>query len=180
MKALGQVLFQGATASAAQKAYTAADVGRFFSSDRASDDYAYSIYQNNNSREDLAMLFEEFMMGYRHAVRYDIAYTNLYVDGMTANMVIVGWGERGRIAETAVKPRIKLVLQRIAPWISTTAVDSLPAPVMMQAGASWDANLAISPIGAFAQPARATLLGSVVNVPVRSAKDDLKPRRIGH
>lgn len=181
MKALGQVLFQGATANAAQKAYTAADVGRFFSSDRASDDYAYSIFQDNNSREDLAMLFEEFMMSYRHGVRYDIAYTNLYVDGMTANQVIVGWGERGRIAETAIKPRIKLVLQRIAPWISTTAVDSLPTPVMMQAGASWDANLAISPIGSFAQPAGATtLLGTLVNAPLRSAKDDLKPRRIGH
>ena len=69
MKALGQVLYQGAAANDAQKAYTAADVGRFFGADRASDDYAYSIYQDNNSREDLAMLFEEFMMSYRHGVQ---------------------------------------------------------------------------------------------------------------
>jgi hypothetical protein len=66
MKALGQVLFQGTAANDVQKAYSAADVGRLFGSDRASDDYAYSIYQDNNSREDLAMLFEEIMMGYRH------------------------------------------------------------------------------------------------------------------
>jgi hypothetical protein len=181
MKALGQVLFQGAAASAAQKAYTAADVGRFFGSDRASDDYAYSIYQDNNSREDLAMLFEEFMMSYRHKVQYDIAFTNLYTDGMTASQVKVGWGERGRIAEPAIKPRIKLVLARIAPWISTAAVDSLPAPVMMTVGASWDANLAISPNGGvFAAPSGTALLGSMVNAPLRAAKDDLKPRRVSH
>ena len=37
-----------------------------------------------NEREDLAMLFEEFMMSYRHGVQYDAAYTNKYVDGMTS------------------------------------------------------------------------------------------------
>lgn len=181
MKALGQVLFQGVAANAQQKAYTAADVGRFFSSDRASDDYAYSIYQDNNSREDLAMLFEEFMMSYRHKVQYDIAFTNLYTQGMTGAQVLVGWGERGRIAEEAIKPRVKLVLQRIAPWISTAAVDGLPAPVMMTVGASWDANLAISPNGGmFAAPAGTALLGRLVDAPLRPARDDLKPRRIGH
>jgi hypothetical protein len=181
MKALGQVLFQGAPANAAQKAYTAADVGRFFGSDRASDDYAYSIYQDNNSREDLAMLFEEFMMAYRHKVLYDIAFTNLYTEGMSAGQVLVGWGERGRIAEPAIKPRIKLVLARIAPWISTAAVDTLPAPVMMTVGASWDANLAISPNGGvFAAPQGATLLGALANAPLRPAREDLKRRRIGH
>jgi hypothetical protein len=179
MKALGQVLFQGAAATAEQKAYSAADVGRMFGADRASDDYAYSIFQDANSREDLAMLFEEFMMSYRHQVQYDIAFTNLYTDGMSADQVIVGWGERGRIAEPAIKPRIKLVLQRIAPWIAAAAVDGLPAPVMMRAGASWDANLAISPNGGvFAAPAATALLGTLVNAPLRSARDDLKLRGI--
>jgi hypothetical protein len=180
MKALGQVLFQGAVATAEQKAYSAADVGRLFGADRASDDYAYSIFQDANSREDLAMLFEEFMMSYRHKVQYDIAFTNLYTEGMSADQVIVGWGERGRIAEPAIKPRIKLVLQRIAPWIPAPEVDSLPAPVMMRVGASWDANLAISPNGGvFAAPAATALLGRLVNAPLRSARDDLKLRRIG-
>lgn len=143
MKDLGQVLYRGATANAEQRAYSAADVGRFFSGDRASDDYAYSIDGDSNSREDLAMLFEEFMMGYRHGIQYDIAYTNLYRDGMTSDQVIVGWGERGRIAEPAIKPRLKLVLQRVAPWIDPAVVDSLPAPIPMRAGASWDANLVL-------------------------------------
>lgn len=143
MKGLGQVLFQGAKATEEQKLYRAADVGRFFASDRATDDYAYSISDGASSREDLAMLFEEFMMSYRHAIGYDIAFTNLYREGMRSDQVLVAWGERGRIAEPAIKPRIKLVLQRVAPWIDAEAVDSLPAPVMMREGLSWDANLAL-------------------------------------
>ena len=174
MKGLGQVLFQGAAATDAQKAYTAADVGRFFSSDRASDDYAYSTYQDSNSREDLAMLFEEFMMSYRHGVQYDIAFTNVFTDGMTTAQAIVGWGERGRIAEAAIKPRIKLVLARIAPWIDPAVVDSLPAPILMKVGASWDANLVLSGPGAVqAQPS--SLRTGLASAP-RPGREDLKVR----
>jgi hypothetical protein len=169
MKALGQVLFQGAKASEEQKAYSAADVGRFFAADRASDDYAYSIYQDNNSREDLAMLFEEFMMSYRHGVQYDIAFTNQYVSGMGNDQVIVGWGERGRIAEPAIKPRIKLVLQQIAPWIDPAAVDGLPAPIMMRVGASWDANLVLGPANALSKQS-SQRIGAVP----RAVREDLK------
>ncbi|MBC7454656.1 MAG: hypothetical protein H7335_13310 [Massilia sp.] len=174
MKALGQVLFQGALASDAQKAYSGADVGRFFAADRASDDYAYSIHQGSNSREDLAMLFEEFMMSYRHGVQYDIAFTSLYAPGMRAEQVIVGWGERGRIAEAAIKPRLKLVLAQIAPWIEPGVVDSLPAPILMRAGVSWDANLAISADSAFAQPS--SLRMGVAGAPARTGTEDLKLR----
>ncbi|RJG20594.1 hypothetical protein D3872_08205 [Massilia cavernae] len=144
MFGLGQVLFQGTTPTEEQKRYTAADVGRFFGSDRASDDYAYSVTGANNSREDLAMLFEEFMMSYRHNIQYDIGFTNLFSEGMPASQVLVAWGQRGRIADPAVKPRIKLVLQRIAPWIDPSAVDALPAPIMMRPGVSWDGNLVLT------------------------------------
>jgi hypothetical protein len=172
MKALGQVLYRGATPTAEQKAYTAADVGRFFASDRANDDYAYSISGNSNSREDLAMLFEEFMMSYRHGIQYDTAYSNLYQPGMTADQLLVAWGERGRIAEPAIKPRIKLVLQRVAPWIDPAMVDTLPAPIMMRAGASWEANLNLtSPTSLssmWKQSAKRTLGGG--------ARDDIKKR----
>ncbi len=176
MKSLGQVLFQGAAASDAQKAYSGADVGRLFGADRASDDYAYSISQGSNSREDLAMLFEEFMMSYRHGVQYDLAFTNVLTDGMTAADAIVGWGERGRIAEAAIKPRIKLVIQRIAPWIDPAVVDSLPAPILMKVGASWQANLVLGSSGAAAQPS--SLRMGQAGAP-RAAREDLKLRRAG-
>jgi len=176
MKALGQVLYQGATATAEQKAYTAADVGRFFASDRANDDYAYSINGDSSSREDLAMLFEEFMMSYRHGMLSDYAYTDLVLAGQTADQVIVRWGERGRIAEPAIKPRIKLVLQRIAPWIDVTAVDRLPAPVMMTPGVSWTGNLAISPAGT---GLTASSLRAGAAAP-RRAQDDLRAVQRAH
>lgn len=178
MKGLGQVMYQGAKANDVQKGYGPADVGRFFGADRASDDYAYSIYGDSNSREDLSMLFEEFMMGYRHGVRYDIAFTTVFKDGMTADQVIVGWGQRGRIGEAAIRPRLKLVLQRIAPWIDLAAVDALPAPILMRAGASWDANLVQIPGGTSAQPS-SLRAGSAAASP-RELGDDLKSRRVLH
>jgi hypothetical protein len=143
MFGLGQVSFWGATATAAQRAYTPADVGGFFASDRANDDYAYSKYENNNSREDLAMLFEEFMMTSRQNVQLDIAFGTKFQTGMSGDQVIIAWGQRGRIADPAVKPRIKLVLARVAPWIATSEVDSLPAPLLMRAGSSWNNNLVL-------------------------------------
>lgn len=141
MKGLGQVLYQGATPTDTQKGYTAAQVGGFFGGDVASDDYAYSTSGNTASREDLAMLFEEFMMYYRHGAQYDVGYTNKFVDGMTSGDLVVAWGQRGRIGHPSIKPRIKLVLQRIAPWINPAEVDALPATIQMTAGNTWEQNL---------------------------------------
>ena len=176
MKGLGKVLYQGVTATAVQKAYSATDVGRFFSADRASDAYAYSISStgNGNSREDLAMLFEEFMMSYRHGISYDYAFTDVVQSGQTAQQVLVRWGQRGRIAEAAIKPRIRLVLQQVAPWIDVSAVDRLPAPVLMTPGVSWAGNLAISPASGVAA---SSLRAGVPAANVRSAKDDLRRTR---
>jgi hypothetical protein len=140
---LAQVSFWGATATPAQRAYTAADVGGFFASDRANDDYAYSKYENSNSREDLAMLYEEFMMTSRQNVQLDIAFGNKFQSGMSGDQIIIAWGQRGRIADPAVKPRIKLVLARIAPWIDPAEVDSLPAPLLMRSGSTWNNNLVL-------------------------------------
>ncbi len=147
MKSLGQVMYKGKTASVDDRSYSAAQVGAFFASDVASDDYAYSINIDpqtqvaESSREDLAMLFEEFMMAYRHNAQYDVAYTNVYRAGMSADDLLVGWGQRGRIGDALIKPRVKLVIARIAPWIAASAVDALPAPVQMRVGASWTSNL---------------------------------------
>jgi hypothetical protein len=155
MKGLGQVLYQGTTPTATQKAYTAAQVGSFFASDVASDDYAYSTSGNTASREDLAMLFEEFMMAYRHGAQYDVGYTNKYESGPSGDL-IVAWGQRGRIGLPTIKPRVKLVVQRIAPWIDLAAVDALPAPIQMTVGNTWQQNLAITP-GLLAGPTASPL-----------------------
>jgi hypothetical protein len=124
------------------------------------------------------MLFEEFMMSYRHGVQYDTAYTNLFKDGMTFDDVIVAWGERGRIAEPGIKPRVKLAVDRIAPWIGGAAVDTLPAPIMMTPGRSWTANLAISPAGSMVQPS-SLKFGMTGSAP-RVVRDDLQAARRNH
>lgn len=178
MKGLGQVMYQGATATPTQRGYTAAQVGGFFGSDVASDDYAYSTSDGANSREDLAMLFEEFMMYHRHGAQADVAYTNVFTDGMTSDQLIVAWGQRGRIGHTNIKPRVKLVLNRIAPWIPATAVDALPAPIQMTAGLSWEANLVQG--GTMAKPQPASFMATTTAAKVTRVREDMANRRHAH
>jgi hypothetical protein len=178
MKGLGQVMYQGATPTALQKSYTAAQVGNFFSFDVANDDYAYSI-NGSNSREDLAMLFEEFMVAYRYGAQYDVGYTQAIKDTDTAETLIVAWGQRGRIGAPLIKPRIKLVLQRIAPWIPLSAVDSLPAPIQMRAGESWYANLN-QPTGLNAGVPRPANFALTSAEKVTQVRDDVASRHRAH
>lgn len=138
MRALAQVKFQGATATPTQRAYTPQQVGGFFSADRSTDEYNYST-----TREDIAMLFEEFMMFRNHGVRRDVAITDKIGPTTTGATLIVRWGQRGRVAETAVRPRVKLAVGSLAPWIDPASVDAFPAPLAMRAGESWNANLVL-------------------------------------
>ena len=177
MKGLGQVMFLGVAPTAEQKAYSAAQVGNFFASDVASDEYAYSVNGDANSREDLAMLFEEFMMSYRHGIQYDVAYSNVYKEGMTSDQLIVAWGQRGRVGSASIKPRVKLVLSKVAPWIDLAAVDALPAPIQMPVGRSWDANLVLSSSG---NATRLAHVFSTMSEKQNRARDDILSRRHAH
>jgi hypothetical protein len=118
-------------------------VADFFRADRATDEYSYSIPPGSTaaSREDVAMLFEEFMMSLRHAARRDVGMTNKFRPGMTGSDLIVAWGQRGRVADPTIKPRMVQVLGELAPWLPASTVDSLPAPVLLREGVSWTANL---------------------------------------
>ena len=138
MRSLAQVKFQGVTATPAQRAYTPQQVAGFFAPDRATDEYNYST-----TREDIAMLFEEFMMFRNHGIRRDVAITDKIGPTTTGDTLIVRWGQRGRVAETAVRPRVKLAVAGLAPWIDANEVDAFPAPLAMRAGESWNANLVL-------------------------------------
>jgi hypothetical protein len=139
MRALAQVKFFGVTADPTQRTYTPQQVGDFFRADRASDEYNYTTI-----REDIAMLFEEFMMFHRHGIRRDVGITDKITPTTTGNTLIVRWGQRGRSGATAVRPRVKLAVQNIAStWIDPNLVDMLPAPLDMRAGESWNANLTL-------------------------------------
>jgi hypothetical protein len=149
MFGLAQVKFQGATATAEQRAYTPDQVAAFFSADRANDEYNYST-----TREDITMLFEEFMMFRNHGWRRDVAITDKITSGTTGSTLTVRWGQRGRIGEASLKPRAQLVIERLSPWVlaaDSNAVQNLPAPIPMRAGSSWTSNLTLpAPMGGLA------------------------------
>jgi hypothetical protein len=142
MYGLGEVSFQGETADATQKSYLPSDVASFFSPDTASDYYAYS-----SIREDYAMLFEELMMKARYGLDRDIAVTNQPTgDVIYANDYIVEWGQRGRIGETNIKPRVIYTAENVLPeFDSASAVSTLANPIPMVMGNDWYESLNLSP-----------------------------------
>jgi len=156
MLALGRVMYRGVEATPEQKGFQAADVGRFFSADRVTDSYAYSVEPKANppiSFEDTAMLAEEFWMAYRHGVRRDVAMTNtLTNDSQTARDLIVAWGQRGRIGASEVRERVAFVLSEVAPWLPADAVQTLPEPVLMASGKDWVTNLDLASIASAIRP----------------------------
>jgi len=161
MKGLAQVKFWGATADAAQRAYTPTQVGTFFSGDQATDEYNYSSQDGTKFREDLAMVFEEFLMFRNHTFRRDVAITDKITPTTTSSTLIVRWGQRGRIGEASIKPRATLVLQNLAPWVlqaDANAVTNLPPPIAMRVGDSWASNLLVpAPPGGLASIQRIQL-----------------------
>ena len=140
MYRLAQVRYQGETATAAEQSYSPSDVAGFFSPEHAPHFYNYS-----SEREDYAMLFDELMMKVRFNVDRDIAITNQ--PQSAEEEYIVTWGQRGRIGEANIKPRVEYVTRRILPEYTTVSQDinNLEAPIAMQTGKTWAENLAISP-----------------------------------
>lgn len=145
MLGLAQVSFHGVSATATQKSYTPQDITQFFSSEVAPQYYNYS-----SIREDYAMLFDGFMMKARYNIDRDIAITNQVDSGGLASDYIVEWGQRGRISDEDIKPRVAFVVDRILPEFDDfqPILDNLPAPIAMESGKSWIDNLDISPSSA--------------------------------
>jgi hypothetical protein len=146
MFGLAEVKFFGTTPTAVQIAYTPDQVAGFFRVDGANDEYNYARSDLSfTPREDLAMLFEEFMM-YRltgGAWRRDVAITDKILDTTTSSTLTVRWGQRGRIGEAAPKTRAELVVRELAPWVLISEVHNLPPPIPMQPGESWASNLVL-------------------------------------
>ena len=141
MAGLAQVKFQGVTANATQRGYTPLQVAGFFSIDRATDEYNYST-----TYEDVAMSLEEFLMQHRLGILRDKAIADKITATTTSSTAIVRWGQRGRIGEADIKPRVRSIVQQLTPWVNPNAVDGLPPPLAMRAGESWNDNLALPAI----------------------------------
>lgn len=131
MTNLAQVSFAGEDATSQQKALSASDVVGLFEPDNAPAYYSYSTI-----REDYATLFERFMMAYRMGVSADVAVTN------DDSELIVSWGQRDRISELNIRPRVTAVVDQILPELDVESLQlNLPAPKLMQVGSSWFENL---------------------------------------
>ncbi len=169
---LGRVQFFGATATDVQRAYQPADVAAFLSADRATDDYSYSWPTGQSvPREDAAMLAEEALMQLRHGVLRDFAITPLYVSGSSADLV-VAWGQRGRVGEPAIRPRVALVLAQTMPWLPAGFTDALAPPLALRAGLTWGQNLD--------QAALASGAARALSVSERALEADLDTQRRSH
>ncbi len=142
MRGLAQVSFAGEVATQTQKNYLPADIEAFFSTEGASDFYAYS-----SLREDYAMLFEELMMQNRFNVIRDVAITNQPVgESISAADYNVTWGQRGRIGDDRLRDRVLFTASRVLPEFDSQAAMILVAkPIEMGEGSNWLENLTISP-----------------------------------
>lgn len=142
MQGLARVLSFGETPTLLQNSYTPSDITYFFSNDRVNDDYSYSVPSGASfSREDAAMLVEEAMMQLRYGVLRDYAVTNQLAAGASSADLLVNWGQRGRIGEPAIRPRLQLVLNQIMPWLPANLSANLAPPLALRAGQTWGANL---------------------------------------
>ena len=172
MVGLGKVLFFGATATATQIAYTPDDIANFFSHDRVTDDYSYSLPDGQSvPREDAAMLVEEAMMQLRYGVMRDVAITPRLQDGASSADLLLTWGQRGRVGETAIRPRVALVLADLLPWMDVGASDRLAPPLLLRPGLSWGVNLD--------QGALAANQPRALSAAERLAEDSLRRQQIG-
>lgn len=147
MPGLGQVKFQGAAATPTQIGYTPTQVGAFFAADIATDEYAYST-----PREDVAMAIEEALMASRLGVRRDVAITDKITDTTTSTTLFVRWGQRGRVGEPAIKPRVRAIAAELTPWFEQAAIDAIAPPLQMRSGDTWSGNLVLPAPPASSKP----------------------------
>ncbi|MGM9515630.1 hypothetical protein ACS5PK_15335 [Roseateles sp. DB2] len=142
MVALGKVQFFGNPSTATQRAYTSQNIVSFFEPDRATDEYNYSLPDGATvGREDAAMLAEEAMMQLRFGILRDVAITPALTASSTSSNILLSWGQRGRVGEARIKPRVALVMSQVMPWIAASELDKLAAPQLLPAGKSWLATL---------------------------------------
>ncbi len=124
---LGNVMFQGETATQTQTTYTPEQVAEYFFPFEATNTYNYSTL-----REDYAMLAEEYLMTYRFGVRYDQGITGLAPD------YIISTAERGRVGHDRTKSRAEYVVNNILPSVNLAdASAQIPTPSTLTSGISW-------------------------------------------
>jgi len=137
---LAQVRFQDPSLVTQQQIeYTMTDVANMFKTEGAPQFYSYS-----STREDLAILFDGFMMFARYGVSRDVAVS----DQQYSDIV---WGQRDRMGEFWIKPRVSYVATRVLPEFTTTAtvVQNLSPPTALQDSKTWRESVVVDELSEF-------------------------------
>ncbi|WP_318468121.1 hypothetical protein [Photobacterium leiognathi] len=130
---MADVLYQGASPSDAVSELTAAQAGAHFETEGASDLYSYS-----NRREDLAMLFQSYMMHEHWGLQDQFLFLSQN-EQMTegCERYSVEWGQTGRMFAPLVYERMILVAEALLeielPVRFTVVLEATPIPT----GTSW-------------------------------------------
>jgi hypothetical protein len=137
---LAQVRFQDPNLVTQQQIdYTMTDVANMFKTEGAPQFYSYS-----STREDLAILFDGFMMFARYGVSRDVAVS----DQQYSDIV---WGQRDRMGESWIKPRVSFVATRVLPEFTTaaTVVQNLSPPIALQDTKTWRESVVVDELAEF-------------------------------
>jgi hypothetical protein len=107
---LGQVRYRGEVATELQKSFNPGFVGTEMANDGAARFYSYST-----EREDFATLFTQIMMKLSFNIDIYVAFVNKPVDedDFVCNELLVGWGQKNRLADSLLLPRARWVLDNI-------------------------------------------------------------------
>ena len=129
-----QIAYQGEDMTDTIRGTTGEDIGVEFDQDGGAALYSYST-----SREDVAMLFEEFMMYKKYGAVKDVAFTTVPSgDSYSCDDYLIEWGQRNRLADATVKVRTELVGGIILGRdISSDLPDDSSEPIMMETDIGW-------------------------------------------
>lgn len=149
MMDLAEVMFSGRDASVSEQSLDAETVSLEFRTDSATDPYSYVTSTRQLFLEDTAMMFEEAMMQYHFGVTRELAFADRpETDNPDCNEFIVRWGQRGRVGDDSIQPRLALVLARLLDQNEVQPyLDRLPSPEAMASGVGWCASLSSAPLG---------------------------------
>lgn len=140
---LAGVSFHGNDATDAQKTFSSAFVGAEMANDGAARYYGYSTV-----REDFATLFATTMLKMNFGLDYYVAYVQKPAGATdTADIpcsdLLVGWGNKNRIADPLVKPRARWVLESVygaSEEIDLLFTRDIGQRELMAAGVDWCTN----------------------------------------
>jgi hypothetical protein len=131
LHAIAQVRYGGDDATNTQQNYTALQIARWFEQDGAVSFYSYFT-----EREDIATLFERFMMLHRLGVSADLGvFSRDAIDNGTFN---ISWGQRDRVNAPLVQPRVAYAVDRLLPNLNVSQIQAnMPSPQFLPTGQSW-------------------------------------------